>query len=267
MTDVRYLSLRLLLTHGLTNMLRQVGRTCLASHSPTPFRPLVELLYSDKKPGDLISRQCIIEILLGVFLVFPREAPQLSKDDWCKPWSSNDAFGTVVRPSVDTDVSSSTPVLRPEDIETHGSNASSAVFPSDLTFLSKRIQSQSVEADPNTMIVSSAHDLVRSLLIGPPNEKEETTIHFVQQAHKLRPFKLWMDEIAGILSDYFWIFCHSSNTFWRLEGVNEEQVEQPKVPGGMTGGVEYEAMGMSPCTQTCLACTEFSPVQNTASLT
>lgn len=29
---------------------------------------------------------------------------------------------------------------------------------------------------------------------------------------------------------------------WRLEEINEEEVEAPKVPGGMTGGVENEAM-------------------------
>jgi hypothetical protein len=38
------------------------------------------------------------------------------------------------------------------------------------------------------------------------------------------------------------IFCHSKNRIWRVQALNEEQIEAPKVPGGMTGGVEYEAM-------------------------
>lgn len=39
------------------------------------------------------------------------------------------------------------------------------------------------------------------------------------------------------------IFCHSGNTFWRLENIEQDKLEEPKVPGGMTGGVEFEAMG------------------------
>lgn len=38
------------------------------------------------------------------------------------------------------------------------------------------------------------------------------------------------------------IFCHSQNIFWSLEQINPTQIEAPKVPSGMTGGVEYEAM-------------------------
>lgn len=40
----------------------------------------------------------------------------------------------------------------------------------------------------------------------------------------------------------FRIFCHSQNLFWSLHQLNVEQIEAPKVPSGMTGGVEYEAM-------------------------
>jgi len=38
------------------------------------------------------------------------------------------------------------------------------------------------------------------------------------------------------------IFCHSDNLFWTLEQINVDQIEAPKVPSGMTGGVEHEAM-------------------------
>lgn len=46
-----------------------------------------------------------------------------------------------------------------------------------------------------------------------------------------------------LVANIFRIFCHSNNTYWRLENLEEDKVEEPKVPGGMTGGVEYEAMG------------------------
>lgn len=42
--------------------------------------------------------------------------------------------------------------------------------------------------------------------------------------------------------DYFWVFCHPTNTIWDLAQTDEERVEKPRAPGGMTGGVEFEAM-------------------------
>ena len=38
------------------------------------------------------------------------------------------------------------------------------------------------------------------------------------------------------------MFCHPNNTLWNLNDTDEEKVEKPRAPGGMTGGVEYEAM-------------------------
>lgn len=38
------------------------------------------------------------------------------------------------------------------------------------------------------------------------------------------------------------IFCHSQNLFWTFEQLDVDAIEAPKVPSGMTGGVEYEAM-------------------------
>jgi len=51
---------------------------------------------------------------------------------------------------------------------------------------------------------NGAHALVRSLVIGPPNEKEEARPDFIKQAHRKRSFKVWMDEMIRTLSDYFW---------------------------------------------------------------
>lgn len=90
---------------------------------------------------------------------------------------------------------------------------------------------------------AAAHALVRSLVLGPPNEREEAKHDFIQRSHVQRLYKAWMEEIIGTLSDYFWVFCHSGNTYWRLENLEQDKVEAPKVPGGMTGGVEFEAMG------------------------
>lgn len=45
-----------------------------------------------------------------------------------------------------------------------------------------------------------------------------------------------------VCRDYFWVFCHPNNTIWVLKETDEVRVEKPRAPGGMTGGVEFEAM-------------------------
>ncbi|CEH12965.1 hypothetical protein CBOM_00915 [Ceraceosorus bombacis] len=85
--------------------------------------------------------------------------------------------------------------------------------------------------------------LLLSLVHNEPNPTVETIVHFVRAGHAARPFKAWMSELSGVCRDYFWIFCHSQNRFWHLPDVDQKSAAGPKVPGGMTGGVEFEAMG------------------------
>jgi len=65
---------------------------------------------------------------------------------------------------------------------------------------------------------------------------------FIENLHVPRIFKTYLQELSDVCRDYFWIFCHPNNTVWLLREVDEAKVERPKAPGGMTGGVEYEAM-------------------------
>lgn len=46
------------------------------------------------------------------------------------------------------------------------------------------------------------------------------------------------------------VFCHSQNAFWSVDHIDQEEIEAPKVPSGMTGGVEYEAMAY--CVSLCV---------------
>lgn len=48
------------------------------------------------------------------------------------------------------------------------------------------------------------HRFVYSLMLGPPNEKEEAKVDFIQQAHHPRPFKIWVTELSDCVRDYFW---------------------------------------------------------------
>ncbi|SNX82305.1 uncharacterized protein MEPE_01011 [Melanopsichium pennsylvanicum] len=147
----------------------EVGRAALASQAPRPFRQLIDLLFSEKKPGDLSTRKLITE-LLAILLDL-----QLAAD-----------------------------------------------------------QSHS----------HSSLNYLLTLLRNPSDPAKESVVEFIKQTHTPRPFKTYILELSGVCRDYFWIFCHSQNHFWLLCELQDriETITGPKVPGGMTGGVEFEAM-------------------------
>jgi hypothetical protein len=70
---------------------------------------------------------------------------------------------------------------------------------------------------------------------------------FIDALHKPRVYKTYLQELSDVCRDYFWVFCHPNNTVWTLADVDEAKVEKPRAPGGMTGGVEFEAMGYMVC--------------------
>ncbi|KAF9264158.1 hypothetical protein L218DRAFT_253035 [Marasmius fiardii PR-910] len=183
-----------------------VGCAALRSSSPTPFAQLVVLLYSDKKPGDVASRQLIIELLLGLFDLYPS--------------SSLPAMGNG-RPA--------TP--RREIWEASSSSLSS----------SKLITLPA----PHKSIFS----FIRGLLLtpAPPTAEAADSIplephEFIENLHRPRIYKTYLQELSDVCRDYFWVFCHPNNTIWLLAETDEGKVEKPRAPGGMTGGVEFEAM-------------------------
>jgi hypothetical protein len=70
---------------------------------------------------------------------------------------------------------------------------------------------------------------------------------FIESLHVPRIYKTYLQELSDVCRDYFWVFCHPGNTVWNLPDVDEGRVERPRAPGGMTGGVEFEAMGYLVC--------------------
>ncbi|WWD17526.1 hypothetical protein CI109_101967 [Kwoniella shandongensis] len=49
----------------------EIGKAALRAHFPNPFTALSTLLFSEKKPGDLPTRQIIVELWLFLFELFP----------------------------------------------------------------------------------------------------------------------------------------------------------------------------------------------------
>ncbi|KAH0833232.1 armadillo-type protein [Lanmaoa asiatica] len=176
-----------------------IGCFALRSSCPTPFVQLISLLYSDKKPGDVATRQLIVELLLILFEVYPA--------------SSLPSSGG--RP-------------RREAWESSGSSTNVVTLP---------------------MPHKNFFSLIRALLLTPappPTESPASPVSphaFIESLHRPRIYKSYLQELSDVCRDYFWVFCHPNNTIWNLAEVDEGKVEKPKAPGGMTGGVEFEAMG------------------------
>ncbi|KAA1467753.1 hypothetical protein DENSPDRAFT_847772 [Dentipellis sp. KUC8613] len=176
-----------------------IGCFALRSSCPTPFQQLVTLLFSDKKPGDVATRQLIVDLILILFELYPSSSSlPPSRDTW--------------------------------DPQAITANSPKAMVP--LPHPHKHVYS-----------------LVRSLLLTPAPPGAEapasplTPHEFIDALHRPRIYKTYLQELSDVCRDYFWVFCHPNNTLWSLADTDEARVEKPRAPGGMTGGVEFEAMG------------------------
>ncbi|RPD74973.1 hypothetical protein L226DRAFT_553062 [Lentinus tigrinus ALCF2SS1-7] len=182
-----------------------IGCSALRSYCPAPFDKLVLLLYSDKKPGDVPTRQLMVELLLGLFDLYPT--------------SSLPSSGSP-------------------------SHSRSRSVPWELSAASPASSNLIVLPRPHSTLFS----LMKSLLLTPappPSENPGTPVEphaFIEELHRPRIYKTYLQELSDICRDYFWVFCHPSNTIWELNETDEAKVEKPRAPGGMTGGVEFEAM-------------------------
>ncbi|CAO1623818.1 unnamed protein product [Parajaminaea phylloscopi] len=95
-------------------------------------------------------------------------------------------------------------------------------------------------------LTASPLHLLLLLLHNPVHARSLSLLPFISMSHQPRPFKTYLNELLSVARDYFWIFCHSGSQFWDWQGMGESGRQEragPSVPGGMTDGVEWEAMG------------------------
>lgn len=211
-----------------------IGCSALRSSCPTPYTQLVSLLYSDKKPGDIGSRQLIVELLLVLFELYPTDTPHTQQ-----------ASSRAVLPSgVEIGVGG-VPYTRRREVWEDGEDERPPSLGSSVSSLPKPLNLPY----PHTSLFT----LVRSLLLTPapaPSEGPTSTVsphEFIESLRVPRIYKAYLQELSDVCRDYFWVFCHPGNTLWSLDDVDEGRVEKPRAPGGMTGGVEFEAMGYLVC--------------------
>lgn len=186
----------------------------------------MSLLYSDKKPGEVATRQLMVELLQLLFDLYPPSSLPSSGS----PFSS---------PSYQQSQSSAHSHARARSVPW-----GSSPTPSGLSFPSSASTTLITLPPPHATVFS----LMRALLLTPappPSEDPHIPISphsFIEELHIPRIYKAYLQELNDICRDYFWVFCHPNNTIWELDQTDEGKVEKPRAPGGMTGGVEFEAM-------------------------
>ena len=84
--------------------------------------------------------------------------------------------------------------------------------------------------------------LALQLLHAPDTDARDACVDFLQRAHTERPLRRYVAELATVQEEFFWIFCHEDNQVWDWDTLDARAAAAPRVPGGMTGGVEWEAM-------------------------
>ncbi|KIM33287.1 hypothetical protein M408DRAFT_326062 [Serendipita vermifera MAFF 305830] len=187
-----------------------IGCFALRSSAPRPFVQLVSLLYSDKKPGDACSRILIVELLIILTELYPTVATSPL------PPRPSSGLGLTTAPRL------------PEG------TVPKSEYPLPA---------------PHTSLFA----LLRAVLLTPkplPSECPSLPISphaFIESLHHARIYKAYLGEVADVCRDYFWVFCHPANGIWDMEAVDIAKVEAPRAPGGMTGGVEFEAMHYLTC--------------------
>ncbi|WFC99449.1 hypothetical protein MYAM1_002193 [Malassezia yamatoensis] len=80
--------------------------------------------------------------------------------------------------------------------------------------------------------------LVLNLLYAKPAENNQ--VPFLPR--KQRPLKPYMKELQTITTEFFWIFCHEENVIQSYSKIDIQAATRPRVPSGMTGSVESEAI-------------------------
>lgn len=204
----------------------------MAAQSVTPFIQLAALLFSDRRPGDLSTREIILVLLGRILEIQPEKVTlPLTKAIWSQ--------------KISTDGSS-----RTEEAPIGRYVRKSKFVDGDEGFAREKEEKR-----------TQAHELLRALLLGPPSEKEEAEHGFMKDVRRPRIFKLWVTEMSSITRDFYWsverislwrtqlltlrdgrIFCHPNNVYNSIDTLDQVAIESPQVPSGMTGGVEYEAM-------------------------
>lgn len=176
-----------------------LGLDSLRSSSPSPFVALTALLYSDKKPGDVPSRQLIVELITLLFDLYP-SLPATGLVRW--PGDRPDWRRQPVWP-----------------------------LPTEWTSAPEMVRTLMIGEDKEKDVVEFVR-AARRPQVFKNYLSEMSDVWSVSSPQSHDPAKLTGSPSSR---DYFWMFCHA-NGVWRLDETDATQIERPTAPGGATGG-------------------------------
>lgn len=154
-------------------------------------------MFSEKKPGDLAPRLILVELILSLFEIYPEGARLVESVDWkVEIGSSSTTSVSFTSGSIDVnDGSGGRRYIRKMKDE------------EESTLELKSESSPEVEVSEERK--RSTHEFVKSLMMGPPDEKAEQQIEFISSLHRPRLYKVWVTELGDCVRDYFWL-AHNS---------------------------------------------------------
>lgn len=88
-----------------------------------------------------------------------------------------------------------------------------------------------------TCMPSGVPYVLQLLHVAPP---ASDTIELVPR--KARPMRPYVAELQTLCAEFFWIFCHDENVVQDYDTIDLTEAHRPRIPSGMTGSVECEAM-------------------------
>lgn len=255
----------------------QPGKEAIIEHGVTPFRELVDLLYSEKKPGEVSPKQLIVDLVFSLFDIYrsgPRTDGRLST--MTSPTLQQDSSPLLAdlrctNPPTSKSFAPNLPISGNGNTS-QGSSNGNVRIPGGYETISAFILSLlrepvSINDESSSALPTFAKENRKSIIIAPASELPAPKVEmhdFIAAAHKPRIFKTYMKELSQACWDFFWlvhstivqlacssanisellcdrIMHYSKNGIWNLADVDQEKI-RPRAPNGASAGVEFEAM-------------------------
>lgn len=184
----------------------QPGKAAIVSHGAHPFRALMELLYSEKKPGEVPPKQLIVDLVWSLFDLYRASGIDASIQppiqSGCQPNKVPGVMNYSRHISVSPDPSSSLPIDTLQACEIPGGYSHVSGF---VLSLLRNPPSGHEEAFQARHGDEKANR--RSRIIAPASELPAPKVEmhdFLAAAHKPRIFQTYLKELSQACWDFFW---------------------------------------------------------------
>ena len=175
----------------------------------TPFRELADLLYSSKKPGEIVTRRFIVEIMHSLLQIYPEGYnPSPTAPSTSRPGSRPTTISFSDQSESALRHIGSRPNLRPspQTSYSHGSNVPDN-HPHIALYLTTLLKHEPETKSLVDIFQQPAHNRTGSRILCPATElpAPQLNVHdFLKQAHKDRVYKHYLTEINDVCRDFFW---------------------------------------------------------------